>query len=156
MCSQDSPAIKRSITAQLLKTRKRVSSSTMAHSFIHQERNRNDNNYYYARSPDDYYSGDGCSYEIIKTTDIERCREVMHTIMKGGHPVAIDAEGVNLGATGRMTLFQMCTWHGHVYLLDLIDERCPNSREGAQKLLRYGLVKTMLESPVNVKVGVNT
>ena len=35
----------------------------------------------------------------------------------------MDAEGVNLGPIGPMTMLQVCTFHGQVYIFDLMANR---------------------------------
>lgn len=84
--------------------------------------------------------------QIFHTNDVAECREVMDAMRKKGEPVAFDAEGVDLGATGRMTLVQIGTWDGRIYLLDLVDADHPYDPQFGKKLLIDGGVKAMLES----------
>lgn len=84
--------------------------------------------------------------QLIGTKDVRKCLEVMQDIRRQGKPVAIDAEGINLSARGRMTLLQICTWDGRVYLLDLIDPVFQDDPKMGRKLLENGGVKDMLMS----------
>ena len=43
--------------------------------------------------------------EII--TELKRSKQVVQTLLTEGQPVAVDCEGVNLGAKGRLTLLQV-------------------------------------------------
>ena len=90
--------------------------------------------------------------EIIGTRDVRRCAEIMEQIMRDGRPVAVDGEGVNLSAKGRMTLLQICTTDKQVILVDLIDPRDPDNVKPAKDLLVSGRVKAMLEAPSPLKV----
>ena len=52
-------------------------------------------------------------------TDLGRCRDIMHDITVAGEPIVIDMEGVRLNAIGPLTLLQMMTSQGDVYLFDI-------------------------------------
>ncbi|XP_072181588.1 uncharacterized protein [Diadema setosum] len=57
--------------------------------------------------------------------------------------VGVDCEGVNLGRSGSITLLQLATMDGHVYIFDI--QKNPN-------LLKSGQLKQLLEDPKIIKV----
>lgn len=48
----------------------------------------------------------------------KRCREIVRELKKSD-VISVDAEGVNLGKEGPLTLLQIGTIDGHVYLFDV-------------------------------------
>lgn len=63
--------------------------------------------------------------------------------------MALDAEGVSLSATGRMTLLQLKSIStGAIYIIDLVDPNDVKSTAKARRLLVEGQVKRFVESPV--------
>ena len=92
---------------------------------------------------------------IFKTNDAHKCLATMRELQAKGKPVAVDAEGISLSAKGRMTLLQMCSWDGQVYLIDLIDEEFPKEPSFGKRLLENGGVKELLQNSRIVKVTVS-
>lgn len=78
--------------------------------------------------------------EIVK--EIGHCRHVVHVLLR--EPVlAVDCEGIQLGADGPLTLVQVGTFSGDVYLFDLHENK---------QLLTEGRLQKLLESSEIVKV----
>jgi len=73
----------------------------------------------------------------------KECRSIVAAILESGAPVGVDAEGVNLGPSGPMTMLQVCTWSGQVYLFDLLANR---------DLMGEGELGRLLQSEQVVKV----
>jgi len=73
----------------------------------------------------------------------KECRSIVAAILESGTPVGVDAEGVNLGPSGPMTMLQVCTWSGQVYLFDLLANR---------DLMGEGELGRLLQSEQVVKV----
>lgn len=78
--------------------------------------------------------------EIVVETN--RCRHVV-SILSRESVLAVDCEGIALGVEGPMTLLQMCTYSGDVYLFDIQENR---------ELISEGHLKTILESNEILKV----
>ncbi|XP_062573441.1 uncharacterized protein LOC134263350 [Saccostrea cucullata] len=78
--------------------------------------------------------------EVIK--DIGRCREVVD-ILSREEVLAMDCEGISLGAEGPLTLLQIGTYSGQVYLFDILLN---------QDLLKRGRLRELVESKNIVKV----
>ena len=74
----------------------------------------------------------------------KECRSVVASVMEAGTPIGVDAEGVNLGPTGPMTMLQVCTYTGQVYIFDLLANR---------DLMGEGELGKLLQSENIVKVG---
>ncbi|KAK6176228.1 hypothetical protein SNE40_014551 [Patella caerulea] len=79
-------------------------------------------------------------YEIIE--DVRQCRRVVETLMKE-EMISCDAEGINLGKDGPLTLLQIGTTDGHVYLFDIHKEK---------RMFQDGGLKQLLESDQVLKV----
>lgn len=79
--------------------------------------------------------------EIIVETS--RCRHVV-SILSRESVLAVDCEGIALGVEGPMTLLQICTNSGDVYLFDVQENR---------ELFSEGHLKIVLESNEILKVG---
>ena len=78
--------------------------------------------------------------EVVST--IKRCREIANKLRKCD-VISVDAEGVNLGKDGPLTLLQIGTIDGDVYLFDVWTN---------QNLFNKGKLKTILQSNEIVKV----
>ncbi|XP_052675244.1 uncharacterized protein LOC128156943 isoform X2 [Crassostrea angulata] len=78
--------------------------------------------------------------EIIVETS--RCRHVV-SILSSESVLAVDCEGIALGVEGPMTLLQICTYSGDVYLFDVQENR---------ELFSEGHLKIVLESNEILKV----
>ncbi|XP_014215546.1 uncharacterized protein LOC106644518 [Copidosoma floridanum] len=65
------------------------------------------------------------------------------SMVDGKCVVSFDCEGINLGLKGKITVMQIGTMSGQVYVFDLIT--CPN-------ILQYGGLRKLLESDAVVKV----
>ena len=74
----------------------------------------------------------------------KECRSVVSSVMEAGTPIGVDAEGVNLGPSGPMTMLQICTYTGQVYIFDLLANR---------DLMGEGELGKLLQSENIVKVG---
>ena len=46
--------------------------------------------------------------------------QICHSILSKKEPIAVDAEGINLGTKGQMTLFQISTMDKQSYIFDLL------------------------------------
>ncbi|XP_050412144.1 uncharacterized protein LOC126827031 [Patella vulgata] len=79
-------------------------------------------------------------YEIIQ--DVRKCQRVIETLMKE-EIISCDAEGINLGKDGPLTLLQIATTDGHVYLFDIHKEK---------RMFQDGGLKQLLESNHVLKV----
>lgn len=79
--------------------------------------------------------------EIVVETS--RCRHVV-SILSRESVLAVDCEGIALGVDGPLTLLQICTYNGDVYLFDIQEN---------QKLFSEGHLKTILESDEILKVA---
>ena len=90
--------------------------------------------------------------EFFTTNDLAKCKCTMDSLRERGDPIAVDAEGVNLGATGRLTLLQICDWTGQVYITDVINEAYPRKRNKGKELMIKGGIKDLLEDENTVKV----
>lgn len=80
--------------------------------------------------------------EIV--SKLNRCAEIVSGLLQTEAEVAVDAEGVNLGKTGPLTLLQVATRDGRAYLFDIHENKA---------LLQPGYLKDLLESTKIVKVG---
>ncbi|XP_056009730.1 piRNA biogenesis protein EXD1-like isoform X1 [Ostrea edulis] len=78
--------------------------------------------------------------EIIVQTS--HCRQVVSTLSRES-VLAVDCEGIQLGVDGPLTLVQVGTYTGAVYLFDIHENK---------KLLTDGRLKSLLESSQIVKV----
>ena len=78
--------------------------------------------------------------ELIES--IRRCREVIE-VLKTYEVISVDAEGVNLGKEGPLTLLQIGTPDEKVYLFDVLTNK---------RLFEDGNLKMILQSPQIVKV----
>lgn len=77
-------------------------------------------------------------------TKIKECNLVVRQLLNSNPPViSLDGEGVNLGPSGPMTLLQIGTWDGQVFLFDLISN---------SDLISEGGLKGLLESTSLTKV----
>ncbi|XP_064599289.1 piRNA biogenesis protein EXD1-like [Liolophura sinensis] len=76
-------------------------------------------------------------------TESNRCAEIVSGLLRTETEVAVDAEGVNLGRTGPLTLLQVGTRDGRVYLFDIHKNKV---------LLQPGFLKDLLESTKIVKI----
>ncbi|KAK6176227.1 hypothetical protein SNE40_014550 [Patella caerulea] len=79
-------------------------------------------------------------YEIIE--DVRKCRRVVETLMKE-EMISCDAEGINLGKDGPLTLLQIATTEGHVYLFDIHKDK---------RMFQDGGLKQVLKSDQVLKV----
>lgn len=77
----------------------------------------------------------------------KECRNIVASMIEAGTPIGVDAEGVNLGPSGPMTMLQVCTWQGQVYLFDLLANR---------DLMGEGELGKLLQSEDIIKVRENT
>ncbi|CAM1306274.1 TMPRSS15 (predicted), partial [Pycnogonum litorale] len=58
-------------------------------------------------------------------TKVKDCQLVMRQISKSHPPIiAVDGEGVNVGPNGPLTLLQICSWDGQIYVFDV--QTCPD------------------------------
>lgn len=80
---------------------------------------------------------------LTVVTDIKQCEEIASHLLKE-KVLAVDCQGVHLGASGRLTLLQICTSKGNVYLFDV--QECDG-------ILSVDELKDLLESKTIVKVG---
>ena len=46
--------------------------------------------------------------------------QICHSILSKKEPIAVDAEGINLGTKGQMTLLQISTMDKQAFIFDLI------------------------------------
>lgn len=77
-------------------------------------------------------------------TKLRDCQNlVTHLKSTGTNIISMDAEGVNLGPNGPMTLLQIGTGSGNIFILDLV---------ACREMLTDGGIKEILESPNIVKV----
>ncbi|XP_064614608.1 piRNA biogenesis protein EXD1-like [Liolophura sinensis] len=76
-------------------------------------------------------------------TELNRCAEIVTTLMTEESEVAVDAKGVNLGRTGPLTLLQVGTRDGQAYLFDVHTNKA---------LLTVGYLKDLLEAKNVVKI----
>ncbi|XP_056009729.1 uncharacterized protein LOC130051612 isoform X4 [Ostrea edulis] len=79
--------------------------------------------------------------EIIVQTS--HCRQVVSTLSRES-VLAVDCEGIQLGVDGPLTLVQVGTYTGAVYLFDIHENK---------KLLTDGRLKSLLESSQIVKIA---
>ncbi|XP_064597689.1 uncharacterized protein LOC135464127 [Liolophura sinensis] len=79
---------------------------------------------------------------IEVVTRLDMCAEIISKLMNES-AIAVDAEGVNLGKTGPLTLLQVGTRDGHVYLFDIHVNKA---------LLGAGYLKDLLETKNVVKI----
>lgn len=87
--------------------------------------------------------------EVLGVDDVQKCADIMESLIRANQPVALDAEGVSLSATGRMTLLQLKSMStGAIYIIDLVDPNDVKSTVKARRLLVEGQVKRFVESPV--------
>jgi len=77
--------------------------------------------------------------------DTARCRQLVHQL-KREIIIGIAGEGVRVGRDGPLTLFQIGTFYGKVYIFDTL----VNSN-----LLDKGGLRQLLESPDIMKVCIN-
>ena len=82
-------------------------------------------------------------HEKEVVTDVGRCRQVVHRLQRE-LVVAIAGEGVALGREGPLTLVQVGTFYGAVYLFDVLVNG---------DLFDKGGLRLLLESENVVKVG---
>lgn len=75
--------------------------------------------------------------------DHVRCRQVVHRLKKECI-VSIAGEGIRMGAEGPLTLLQIGTFYGHVFIFDVLVNR---------DLFDKGGLRQFLESDYNVKVS---
>lgn len=82
----------------------------------------------------------GNNVEIV--TETERCSHIIDELSKYDF-IAMDAEGVNLGKEGPLTLLQIVTVDNKVYLFDI---------RLKPELFKEGHVEDLLQSEKTVKV----
>ncbi|XP_050412143.2 ribonuclease D [Patella vulgata] len=82
-------------------------------------------------------------YEIIE--DIRKCRRVVETLMKE-EIISCDAEGINLGKDGPLTLLQIATTDGHVFLFDIHKEKRMFQDGGLKQLLESNHVRKVFHA----------
>ena len=46
--------------------------------------------------------------------------QICHSILSKKEPISVDAEGINLGTKGQMTLLQISTMEKQTYIFDLL------------------------------------
>lgn len=78
--------------------------------------------------------------EVIE--DVRRCRTVVDLLARES-VLGVDCEGISLSAEGPLTLAQVGDSTGHVYLFDILKNKC---------LLTQGKLGTLLESQNFIKV----
>lgn len=92
-------------------------------------------------------SSEGWKDYVLERTqiieDLSQCRVVTAEIMNSQKVIALDCEGVRLGATGRLTLVQIGLANGQVYIFDIIKE---------PSVVNDGGLKDILESESIIKV----
>ncbi|XP_076111576.1 uncharacterized protein LOC143079833 [Mytilus galloprovincialis] len=76
-------------------------------------------------------------------TGIRRCREIVRQLEKYNTTISVDAEGINLGKDGPLTLLQIGTIDKHVFLFDVWTNK---------NLFQKGKLKDILESEKIIKV----
>lgn len=91
------------------------------------------------------------SQQTKLVVSVRECLPIVDDIMYPRKPpsdgrivVSFDCEGINIGPKGRLTLVQIGTMSGQVYVFDLIT--CPN-------ILQSGNLQKLLESEKVIKVG---
>lgn len=82
------------------------------------------------------------SIQVEIVDSMSKCDRVLHHLKREPY-LAVDGEGVNLSKTGPLTLLQIGTKDGKVYLFDVLTER---------RMLDTGGLKSILESETIVKV----
>lgn len=75
--------------------------------------------------------------------DLSQCRVVTADILNSHKVIALDCEGVSLGAAGRLTLVQIGLANGQVYIFDIIKD---------PSVVNDGGLKDILESESIIKV----
>lgn len=78
--------------------------------------------------------------------DVQRCREVVESILAHDHPLALDCEGVDLGdKSGSLCLVQIATRSGRYFLFDVT--------KGGSRHFSEGGLRRVLEDVHVLKVG---
>ena len=90
--------------------------------------------------------------EVFDVHDLSLCQKVTSAWLQDGEPIAIDAEGLHLGATGRLTLLQAASRDGKVILFDVINPDDILDLSAGKRLIEEGGVKDVLESNSVLKV----
>lgn len=96
--------------------------------------------------------------EILGVRDVARCRTVMHKLLQEEGCVAVDAEGVKLSKTGRLTLLQIARQtgsHTDVYIIDVVDSDNVEDTEPAKRLFEQGKIAEVLQSEKIKKVSIH-
>lgn len=94
-------------------------------------------------------NGENWKTKVLQNTkviaNVKECLNLVEDILNGeeGTAVSFDCEGINLGAKGQLTLFQIGLTNGQAYIFDLVT--CPN-------LVVAGGLQRLLESEKVVKV----
>ena len=83
--------------------------------------------------------------KVEVVTDTNRCKSIVK-LLTDCQVIALDAEGVNLGKDGPLTLLQIGTMDGDVYLFDIWSNK---------ELFCEGRLKDIMESTRIVKVFIN-
>ncbi|XP_006811736.1 uncharacterized protein LOC102809105 [Saccoglossus kowalevskii] len=84
-------------------------------------------------------------HQIEVINDVRRCACLMHELLSQ-EVVAVDCEGECLGVNGKLTLVQLSTVRGQVYLVDIL------SGSNKDQLFHAGRLKELLEDVHVVKV----
>ena len=79
---------------------------------------------------------------IELVTDVERCKQIVAKLERE-KVLAVAAEGINVGKEGPLTLLQIGTCSGHVYIFDILENR---------NLFHKGRLKVVLEREDIIKV----
>lgn len=97
-------------------------------------------------------TGDTWKIKVLQITrlinTVNDCLLIVTSIIRSGSTtdqpvISLDCEGINLGPNGQLSLLQICTMKGEVYIFDILC--CP-------ALITKGGLKTLLESEHVVKV----
>jgi exonuclease 3'-5' domain-containing protein 1 len=95
-------------------------------------------------------NGENWKLKVLQNTkviaSVKECLNFVEDIINKGEGTAVsfDCEGINVGAKGQLTLFQIGLSSGHAYIFDLVT--CPN-------LVTAGGLQRLLESETVVKVN---
>ena len=78
-------------------------------------------------------------YKVLQASkvvvSVRESIQIVEDILRTGHPVGLDGEGVNLGPKGQLTLLQVSTVSGQVIIFDVQTTPALMTQGGLQKLL---------------------
>ena len=101
--------------------------------------NYNNSNHQQQQQPMSQETREAVKYKVLQASkvvvSVRESIQIVEDILRAGHPVGLDGEGVNLGPKGQLTLVQVSTVSGQVIIFDVQTTPALMTQGGLQKLL---------------------